>query len=407
MKQQCKQWLLVAVSKQLLGWLLLSSVCLSLVGCWDQRELQNRHIALAVAIDVADGSETGVETFVQPYGGKQFRLSVQLLELAPTQGEQGGSSGNQTYVISNTGRSLLEITRDMYGQLGKVISWEHIQVIIISEAALEAGGLDQLLDWFMRDSQMRWRIHVYVTPGKASPILEYQPPSGEANGIFLANIARNNLKDPHIASSRSDLGFTVIKLDNKIPFVLPKIELADGIIKVSGVAVMKNNRLAGYLNEDETAGGRYILGVEKSAIITTHYQDHPEHILAFELFHHDTRLQAHVSGDTIYYTLDITMYGQIGEMGGSTEPSDYTTGNPDYIRKLELQFAEEVKQRVELVLKRLQEQGADGLNFGRALKIQYPKKWEEVKERWNEEIFPKIPMVVSVNVTIFQVGEHK
>lgn len=407
MKCHLKQLLTGVVTKQLIGGLLLVNLCMTLTGCWDLQELQNRHIALAMAIDAANDSETGAETFIQPYGGRQFRFSVELLEVAPSQGQRGGGSGNKTYVISETGRSFLEIIRDMFGQLGRPISWEHIQVIVISEAALEAGGLDQLLDWFVRDNEMRWRINVYVTPGEAKPILEYIPPGGEANGIFLANITRNNVKDPHIASARSELGFTVIKLDNHAALVLPKIELADNVLKVGGVAVLKHNRLAGYLDEAATIGAKFILGVEKSAIITTRCKDHPEQIIAFELFRHDTHLQAHVSGDNIYYTLDIAMYGNLGEMGGCSAPEDHDNGNPDYIHMLENQFADEVKQSVQRGLKAQQSMGTDVSNFGRTLNIQFPKKWKEVKDRWDDEIFPTVPVIVSVNVHIMQLGESK
>ncbi|HWR43497.1 Ger(x)C family spore germination protein [Sporomusa sp.] len=408
MKLRLMQWFTVNRIKRLSGWLLLTIVCLPLAGCWDQRELQNRHFALAVAIDAADGSETGPETFVQPYGGKQFRLSVELLDIMPSQGERRSASAPKTHVISNTGRSFLEMTRDMFGQLGNPIAWEHIQVIVISQAALEAGGLDQLLDWFMRETELRWRMRLFVTPGDARSILEYKPPSGEPNGLFLGNMARNYAKNPHVVGTHEDIGFTTVRLDNKAPLVLPKIELADDIIKLGGSAVIKKNgRLAGYLDEYDTMAERFIVGLEKSAIITTSCTDHPDYVYAFELFRHDTRLNPHVSGDNIYYTLDINMYGNIGEMQRCPEPHKHDTGNPEFIRKLELQFAEEVKQTVEHGLKVQQDMGVDVLNFARELKRHYPKKWEEVKDRWHEEVFPTIPVVVSVNVTIHQVGEHK
>lgn len=394
-------------AKSLVIWLLLPALCLPLAGCWDQRELQNRQMVLAAAIDVAEGSDKAHEQFVQPHGGKEFRLSVQFLDIEPQQGEQQSGAKISTFVISGTGRLLFEIARDLLGQLGKPMSWEHIQAIVISQAAIEAGGIEQLLDWFVRDPEMRWRIRVYVTPGEAKPIIEYQPLGGEPNGLFLAGIGRNYLKDPHIASADTELGFTSMRLDNKVPVPLPKIELAGDILKVGGMAVIKNGELAGYIDEYNTLGGKLIMGVEKSAIITTACKDHPDRIYAFELFRHDTRLTPHVSGDSIYYTLDIAMYGNIGELEGCPEPHDHQVSDTQYIRKLELQFAEEVKKMVYDSYKRQQALKADVLRMGKKMQISYPKKWAEVKERWDDEVFPAIPLVVSVNVTIKQLGEHK
>ncbi|SMD04556.1 Ger(x)C family spore germination protein [Sporomusa malonica] len=395
-------------TKILMVWLLLIAACLPLAGCWDQRELQNRNMVLAAAIDVVDDNEQAHEQFVQPHGGRDFRLSVQLLEIEPRQqGEQRGGAKVGTYVISGTGRLLFEIIRDLFGQVGRPITWEHTQTIVISQAAVEAGGIDQLIDWFMRDAEMRWRIRVYITPGEAKPIIEYQPPSGEPNGLFLAGIGRNYVKDPHIASLQTELGFTSILLDNKTSTVLPKIELAGDILKVGGMAIIKKGELAGFLDEYDTFGAKLIMGIEKSAIITTVCKDHPNRIFAFELFQHDTRLEPHVSGDTIYYTLDIAMYGNIGEMEGCPEPHDHNLNDTQYVRRLELQFAEEVKQAAVHAYRAQQALGADTLRMGKKMQIRYPKKWAELKDKWDEEVFPTIPLVISVNVTIRQLGGHK
>lgn len=396
-----------SLAKKFVAWLLLIAVCFPLAGCWDQREVQNRQMALAVAIDVVDGSETAIESFVQSHGGKDFRLSVQLLAIEPSEGEEQGGANISSYVISGTGRLLSEISRNMLGQLGGPITWEHIQAIVISQAAAEAGGIDQLLDWFLRDAEMRWRIRLYITPDEAKPIIEYQPPNGEPNGLFLAGIGRNYLKNTHIVGGETELGFTSIRLDNNVSAPLPVIKLSDGVLKVGGMAIFKRGHLAGYMDEYGTLGSKLILGLEKSAIITTACRDHPSRIFAFELFHHDTRLRPHKSGDTIYYTLDIAMYGNIGEMEGCPEPHDHNVNDPEFIKKLELQFAQEVKQAVLYAYKRNQDLKTDTLRMGKKMQIAYPKQWEEIKHRWDDEVFPTIPLVVSVNVVIRQRGAHK
>lgn len=399
--------LITTFQTRLAVWLLLILCCLPLAGCWDQRELQDRHMVLAAAIDVADEPIGENETFVQPYGGQQFRLSMQMLNLEPSTEQQQTAAKAGTFIVSGVGRMLFEIVRDVLGQTSNSISWEHVQVIVISEAAIEAGGLDQLLDWFIRDAAMRWRIKLYITPGEAKSIIAYEPPSGEANGLFLAGILRNYAKNPHIAGSQTDLGFTASSLDNKQAVIMPKIELADNVIKVGGLAYIKNNRLAGYLNEYDTFGAKLFLGVEKSAVITSRCRDHPDNIYAFEVFQHDTRLQPHFEGDNLYYTLDITMYGNMNEKQRCPEPNDHDSSNPAYLRELEVQFAQEVKKAAEHALKVHQAMGIDGLKMGRRLRIYYPKQWEKLKDRWEDEVFPRIPVVISVNVIIRQVGEHK
>jgi Ger(x)C family germination protein len=395
--------------------MVLLCLCLLLAGCWDRRELQERNFVLAVAIDTADaGLKPGLdpeqavkvkntETFVQPYGTKRYRLSLQLLKFVPG-GEEKGES--KTYVISNTGESFFEMIRDMLGQSSKSLWFEHVQVIIISEAVLKQTGLNEILDFFKRDSEMRSRIKIYVTSGTARDLLEYNPPTKEAGGIYLANLIRLHTRNNHVAGSRTDLGYTVEYLDNSSNILLPRIEIADKVVKLGGSAVFKKDQFIGYADDYAISGLKFMYGTEQSAIIVTESPDKPGQQVVFELFRDDTRLTPHVEGGTIYFTLDINMYGDLGEIQGDIGGPN--TLDPQYIHKLEEAFAQEVKHNVmyaDNVFKK--EMKVDCISkFAAKMKAHEPDTWEQVKDQW-DEIYPTIPLIISVNVSIQKVGSHK
>lgn len=401
--------------RRLVGCVALLLLCFFVAGCWDRRELQDRNFVLAVAIDMADaGLKPGIdpkealkvreeETFVQPNGRKRYRLSLQLLKFSS--GESGKDEA-KTYVISNTGESFFEMVRDMLGQSSKSLWFEHLQVIIISEAVLKQTGLAEIVDFFKRDSEMRSRIKVYVTPGTARSLIEYQPPSKEAGGMFLADLIRLHSRNNHIAGARTDLGYTVQYLDLRSNVLLPRIEIADKVVKLGGSAVFKKDKFIGYADGYAIAGLKFMYGTEESAIVATECPDHPGHQMAFELFRDDTKLMPHVEGDTIYFTVDINMYGNLGEIQGDISQDD--TLDPEYIHRLELAFAEEIKQNV-LYADRVfrKEMQVDTISrFAGKLKAYEPETWAKVQEQW-DEIYPMIPIIVSVNVTIQKVGSHK
>jgi len=401
-------------NKQVIACCILLCVATLIGGCWDRRELQERNFVLAVGIDMADAMIPGVkpeqraevsriETFAQPHGNKRYRLSLQILKL--------GSSGNEkdnkkTYVISNTGDSLFEMIRDMLGQSSKSLWFEHIQVIIISEAVLKQAGLAEVLDFFKRDSEMRSRIKIYVTSGEARALLEYNPPSKEAGGIYLAGLIRLHLQNTHVTGARSDLGFVTQYLDNHSDIVLPRIEMADKVVKLGGGAVFRKDQFVGYADEYAIAGRKFVAGTEKTGIVTVLDPNQPDHQVAFQFLHHDTRLRPHVEGDTIYFTLDITMYGNVGEVQGDSIVSDTT--DSQYIDTLEIAVADEVKRNVLYSEQFFQKQmRADAIGiFASKLRAYEPDTWEKVKEQWSE-IYPTIPLTVSVNVFINNAGNHK
>lgn len=376
--------------------------------------MQDRSFVLAVAIDMADtGQKPGLdpeeaasvnqtETFLQPVGRKRYRLSLQLLKF--NQGE--GKDDAKTYVISNTGESFFEMIRDMLGQSSKSLWFEHVQLIIISEAVLKQAGLAEILDFFKRDSEMRSRIKIYITPDTARSLLEYIPPSKEPGGVYLADLIRLHGRNNHVAGARTDLGYTVRYLDTSSNILLPRIRIADKVVKLDGAAVFKKDKFLGYADGYTIAGIKFIYGTEESAIVTAESPGRPGHQMAFELYQDDTKFTPHVEGGNIYFTLDLKMYGNLGEIQGNI--GEENTLDPAFIHQLELAFAEEIKQNIlhsDHFFR--QEMGVDCISkFAAKMKAHEPVVWEQVKDQW-DEICPSIPLIVSVNVSIRGVGSHK
>jgi len=385
--------------KQVIGCIILIGVLMMTAGCWDRRELQERNFVLGVGIDMADVKP--IETFIQPHGTKRYRLSLQLLKLG---GDEKAKS--KTYVISNTGESLFEMVRDMLGQSSKSLWFEHVQVIVISEAVLKQVGLGEILDFFKRDSEMRSRIHVYVTSGKARSLLEYTPPTKEAGAMYLVGIIHLHTRNIHVPGARTDFGYTIQRLDSNSDILLPRIELADKVVKIGGAAVFNKDEFIGYVDDYAIAGRKFVAGTEKSAIVTVPCPDDPNHQVVFELYRHDTRLRPHIDNDMIYFTLDINMYGNIGEHQGNIESDN--TMDSQYVDKLQMAFAEEIKRTVlysEQVFQKKMRVDSAGV-FATKLRAHEPDIWAKVKNQWNT-IYPDIPLVISVNVSILNIGIHK
>ena len=391
--------------------LFLIIYCLSLSGCWDRREIQERNFVLAAGIDLAEPTgpdhTEGGRTYAEPQDQKRYRLSLQVLKLGAGSGGKGGGQsgsggGRKTFVIANTGDSIFEMVRDMLGQSSRGLYFEHIQTIIVSQAVLEQSSLDQIIDFFRRDGEMRWRIRVYVTSGKAEPLLDFKPPSGEPGGVYLAGIARNQARDPHIGSARTDLGFLVQNMDNGADMVIPRLELENDVVKISGIALFKKDQFIGYQNEYWVKGMRFIRGNEKSALVTVPNPDNNGELSTFELFVHETKLSPHVKGDQVYFTLDINMEGNLAENIGATR----SVLKPQTLRKIEALAAEEIKRNVLFSLRTAQELGVDYMYFKQKLRAYYPKTWEKLEADW-DQVLPNIPLVVSVNVRIREVGTHE
>lgn len=387
----------------------LSGVLLLTAGCWDLHELQSRNFILATAIDSADQGGRGpavtqVETYTQSADSKPFRLSLQILRLtAPSAQDNRGANASRTFVLSTTGKSMFEMGRDMLGQSSKALYYEHLQAVIISEEALKKSDLKTLLDFWQRDSEMRWRIKAFVTSGEARRFLDFIPPTGESGGIFLQGLVLNQKKNSHVPGARTDLGFITQALDNGNDILIPRIEMADKVVKVSGCAIIRQGRFAGYADEYTTRGLKLLMGTEKSMVIPVDCQDHPGETVVFEMYHQDTKLTPHFENGQLYFTLDIIMEGNLGEVSCRAEHQDEPY---PFYRMAEQAFADEVKRNVLYSYEYLQSLHSDPVRFGQAVKAHFPREWKDMQDRWDEEIFPSAPLYVTVNVTIRGLGER-
>jgi len=379
-------------------------------GCWDMRELQNRHLVVAVGIDAAPPTAPQpTETFAQPYGSKRYRLSLQIVKFGGGN-SSGGEDGRiqdqtttKTFVIANTGQSMFEMVRDMMGRTSKTLYFEHLQTIIISEEAVRLAGLSPIIDFFRRDPEMRWRVSVYLTPGSAAKILEFNPPTGEPGGVYLHSIARNQRRSGHIGTLRNDLGFISQAMDNKDDVRIPAIVQAEDTVKLTGLALFKQTTFAGYVDEHVVQGLRIIDGSLRSAVIAAPCPEHPDNVLVFELYRHKTKLRPHVDGDNIYFTLDINMRGNLGEASCSFQ---HKTFEAEYVARAETIFAQEIKKMASAAFSACQQLGVDAVRFGKKLRAYEPETWNKVKDNWRE-IYLTIPMQVSANVTISNMGSHQ
>ncbi|EGO64552.1 Ger(x)C family spore germination protein [Acetonema longum] len=390
-------------------------VLLSLIsgGCWDLRELQDRHFVLAMAVDLADetgqsGHEKGInplETYTQTAGERKYRLSLQILKFTSSSGGPQRGEESKTFIISDTGASMFDMIRDMLGQSSKAIYFEHMQTVIFSEAVVRQAGIRPVFDLLLRDPEMRWRIKVFITPGQARSLLEFTPPTDEAGGIFLANIMENHSRTFHIAGAATDLGNISQALDAGNVALIPRIDLAGKVVKVGGLALLKAGKFIGYLDEYMTRGVKYVRGTSKSGPITIDCPEHPGNVWSFEMSDHRTKLEPHMVNGQIYFTLNITMRGTLAE-SLRLDDQDKKSGNQMQLPKVEQTVAKQIVKNIQDSQKLLQDMNADAFNLKTKLKAHNPKAWAAVKDRW-DEVFPTIPIYVSAEVIIRGIGEHE
>src|SRR5699024_10837064 len=154
--------------------------------------------------------------------------------------------------------SMFNIGRKMASQTSRAPYYEHIKVLIVSEElASNPELLATLADFFIRDHETRRRVHIYISAGKATEILEVAPKPERIPAIFLNTVTDNEQEALEMISS-GQVGELHELLLESFSYVLPKIAAQEDKSKVHDdkTAVLRgyNNQMEGTLTGAETKG---------------------------------------------------------------------------------------------------------------------------------------------------------
>ncbi len=141
-------------------------VLVLLSGCWDRVEINDLAIVTAAAIDVTDDN--------------QIELSLQVFipkALGSGGGQGGGGGGGEgpvTVIRSHKGINMSDAMSKLQSGFPRKIFWGQCKVFIFGEK-LAKKGIQKEIDFILRHPQARERSYLFVSKGKAKPLLEYQP----------------------------------------------------------------------------------------------------------------------------------------------------------------------------------------------------------------------------------------
>lgn len=402
--------------------------CLTiLTGCWDRIDIENRAYVLGVAIDkyppipqtdqqskseTSEGEEEKFETMELHTGEPMYAMTVQVPIIkkanfsVPTaaggSGGGGGGEASRTWDVTQVGNSFFEMNRELASRMSFIPYYEHLQTIILSEE-VAAQGIKDVLDFFVRDPEMRRRTKVFISPGYAKSILDVTPRIEDYPSVYLAKIPLNSSVSAKIIY-RTDLGEAVQNIQAGLDFILPKVEGTKDELKVSKAIVFKGDKMVGELSELEIEALKMIRGNYKGGVITTQNPDDAKGIIALEVTKVKSKIVPEVNGQKAGFTVNLNIQGNYAE---NINMDGYQKIDNEYLEEAEKAFSTYIEQQCVDTVKRVQRDfNADIFQFNNILKTQKPAYWKQVQERWYD-IFPGINVQIKAKVTIRQVGNSR
>lgn len=377
--------------------LILSALVMVLSGCLGKTEINDLGMVMAVGLDKGEKKGT-------------IKITAQIVRPADARGSTGapsGQTGEPVWSITATGDSIFDAIRHLGMSSSRRIYWAHNYAVIINEE-LAKEGVNDIIDFFSRNHQLRMQTLVMVTPDSASEIVSTLTgieviPGQAINDLFLYNSVTASAPQTQIIdlqqaylneTTQPVLARISLKesgISNKKPTAEPSLKQ----IKLDGAGVFKNDKLIGTISSNDAMGLLFFLENAHSSAVVTHCPDQPEKAMTVELKYENFDVTPTYENNQVGFDIKLNSVVQLVEAG-----CPFSIENETQVKQLEKQLEENLKGKIEKILQLAQEEyKSDFLELGETFKNRYPAEWKDIVSKWEDE-FTEAKMNIKVDVQL-------
>jgi spore germination protein KC len=348
--------------------------------CWSYKEVDKFSIVAGVAIDKEVNN--------------QIKMTVEVIQISA-----GRDANTKSEIITVEGKTMFDAARNLISLSGKKLYWSHSKVIILSKE-IASEGIMKAIEWYSRDSETREDINILISGGaSAKEIFEGQGITEDIKSFTLSEMLKNQ-ENLSKAPTMDVLQFHIESETKGTSIVIPVVNVIQmgrkTVPQIIGTAIIKNDKLVGLLNGEETKDLLFIRNKIKGGLLIEEMQGEAEVIkVSLEIFKNKTKVTPIVDGEDIEINLNVDTTVAIDEIDG-TENVIADKGR----LKLEQSADTTLKKRIESLIKKVQsEYDADIFGFASKLQEDNAQAWNSIGDNW-EEIFKEMKVNVKTSVHI-------
>ncbi|MGE5455082.1 MAG: Ger(x)C family spore germination protein [Methylocystaceae bacterium] len=360
-------------------------------GCWNQVEVNNAAVATGLGYDLA------------PH--KQVKFSVQVIAPQSTgSGESGGGAAAKPFLtFSSTYNTPTNASRRLSLSVPRTMLWAHAAVYVLGDK-MAREGMPLINDYLDRNRNIRKSgILVVAKDTEAQQVLQAESPIAQNPMFDLVNMIK--LQDSYLGIYTPVLLAEYLNClaTPGIDPILLSVEVVEKEkkkqLRLSGMAVFKNDKLAGYLTERESQGYRWLRRHPsiQGGLLTIESPINNSPVL-FEVLRATNSIKPVVKNGQITFKIKIQEDGNFYE-----EPDTNELLTPALIKSMEARVATKIENEARSYLNRSQQLGCDCVGFGREISQQNPNLWDQVKDQW-PQIYPQVKFEFDVKAKIRRTG---
>ena len=276
--------------------MLLVGIFFLLMGCYNNYELTDLAIVSAISINK---------------DGNKYTLTVQVIN--PNSSQNASSSYDSRFIIyKSSGFSIQEAMYNIKKKSPKKLYLVQMQALIIDDS-IARNNIKDVIGFFLHNNDVREEFYVFVS--KKNDLLELLTTStqnisdhniwNDLGNKFnnLGNVSLvtfNDLLDIYL-NDNIEISLPVIKISSQFGNLndesILKSSVTDIVLEVDSLSIFKDNKLVGYLDQNNTIGVNFLNNNIKDVVIENNYKN--KGYINFKLYDSKTIIKAIVKKKSI------------------------------------------------------------------------------------------------------------
>lgn len=387
--------------KWLLGFVFLFLLC-SLSGCWDLTEIEDIGFITVIGLDPVSNevfeSKTGKRKLARQHEYNQlFSASYNVAIPSKIEAQEGGREGRAFFTITTKGLTNFGTVRQIAPRRSRRLSFEHLEAIIINESLLRSNTMiEHLVDFYIRDHEMRRRKFIFVTTENTQKLINNKLPLEELISKSIVDISENHNAVLFMVTPKT-LGEVSTDIVENHSFIIPRITASpSGDLKISGGAVFlgRKNHMVGWMGGEDTKGYNWVIGKANNSIVEVEYQGD---FFVFEVNTMDSRFNYSRKYNQNTFEVDVRVEGVLAE----SWLSDLEINDESTIQKLEVEVENEIERQSNQIIQKMQNEfHTDVFEFYLIVRQKQYDYWKTVKDNWDGKGGAFKEAVVNVNASV-------
>lgn len=383
-------------------------LCLILVitvlfsGCWDKVEIDRRVFVSTIGVDVGKDidkerelKKTKESEIFAEQSIKKLNVTYAFPDISDFSPSKGRLQGDNTFLAQTY--SMEGAMSEITAKSSRNVYLEHTRLLMLSRDLIQyPNTLKEVVDYVQRHPKLSRRMYVITTEGPPEEFIKIKPEIDKHIEAYITGLMENSNRNSSILPVTLNEFLKLLSENGNALIPSVKLDRSKKEIILTGVAVIKDYELKGYINSSETGDLEILRGNLKGGAKAIFEEGHP---IDYEIDGINRKIKVDKQENKLNFTIKVELEGRL--KGTSV---DMTVFGGDELTKLEKKFDKSIALECEKLIQYTQKElKVDPIGLREYIKKFHPSIWREVKDNW-EASYADANIKVDVKTSIRRIG---